>query len=167
MMKKIALLFCCMFLLAPVMANAALDVGGSIPADLETTTMTGDAPVKVLSLLAKDGFTALVFMNTSCSACMQEMNGLMKLGEETKKLTVVAVAVDVKGKEAVERFLGANEKYKPLTFALDPKYALATKFNFSFTPASLILDKSGKILARQIGWNAENEAAVAKIVKGN
>jgi thiol-disulfide isomerase/thioredoxin len=166
MMKKIALLVCCMFLLAPVMANAALNVGDSIPADLETSTLGGAAPVKVVSLLGKDNFTAVVFMNTACSACMQEMSGLMKLADETKKLSIVAVAVDVKGKEAVERFIGANEKFKDLVFALDPKYAVAYKFGFSFTPASVIVDKQGKILAREIGWNAENEAAVTKLVKG-
>jgi thiol-disulfide isomerase/thioredoxin len=167
MMKKFAVLFACMFLLAPVLAGAMTKVGDSIQADLEVTTMGGAAPVKMLSLLAKDNFTAVVFMNTSCSSCMQEMAGMQKLAAETKKLTLIAVSVDVKGKEAVERFLGANEAYKDLTFVLDPKYALATKFAFSFTPASVIVDSKGKVLAREIGWNAENEAEVTKLVKGN
>lgn len=166
MMKRIAVLLCCISMFAPLQANA-FKVGDSIPADLEVTQMNAAEPVKLVSLLAKENFTAVVFMNTACSSCMQEMASLSKLAAETKKLTMLVVSVDVKGKEAVERFQGANPQYKDLNFILDPKYATATKFRFSFTPASVLVDSTGKILAREIGWNADNEAEVTKIVKGN
>jgi hypothetical protein len=166
-MKKIALMLCCMFLLAPVAGNAAaLKVGDTLPADMEVSTINDAAPVKLLSLVGKDNFTAFVFMNTACAACLQEMTSMAKMAGESKKLTVIPVTVDVKGKESVERFVGTYEQFKQMNFALDPKYALATRFNFSFTPASIIVDAKGKILARTIGWNAENESAVTKIVNG-
>lgn len=147
-------------------AGKMLSVGDTLPMDLDVTLLSGAAPVKLGTVLGKTKYTAIVFMNTACSSCMQEMEGMLKLGAETKNLTLVPVAVDVRGKEAVDRYLTTYEKYKDLSFVLDSKYALAYKFGFSATPASVIVDGNGKIVAREAGWSAETSAAIEKIVKG-
>lgn len=102
---------------------------------------------------------ALIFVNSSCSACRNEIGALQQrtFGD---RLTVLVVAVDAK----LDRIEAAYREGLKVTWPIleDPKFTIARKFGIGFTPASVIVGKDGKVVAWSAGYTADNEDATLK-----
>jgi len=102
---------------------------------------------------------ALVFVNSSCAACRGELEALMNL-EFGANIAVYVAAVDVK----LERVIATYRDSLKVTFPIldDSKFQVAKVFGIGFTPASVIVDGSGKVEAWAAGYTEETKAGILK-----
>ena len=93
----------------------------------------------------------LNFWATWCPPCVREMPSMEALYQKfrAKGLAVVAISLDVKGAEVVNRFL---EKYK-LTFpvALDPEGKSSSVYGAGSLPSTFLIDREGRVIAAAKG----------------
>jgi peroxiredoxin len=135
---------------APPAAPVAVKVGGTAQnfqlkdVDAKDVDLTG--------LKAKSPYTALVFTNSVCSACRDEMAMLAKFGQKNKeKIQLVAIFTDASTDVGAK---ATREMYKDsFVYVMDPEFAVPPAFGFEFTPAMVLLDKSGKVLYMKGGYN--------------
>ena len=103
--------------------------------------------------------TIIQFMNTACSACKAELGSLVGLKDDLNgKFDIFSVSVDLGGAASVKRYEG--KWHFGVDYFLDPSFAAAPVFGFSFTPAFVVLDKSGTILMSQKGFMISREQQV-------
>ncbi len=125
-------------------APKALAVGDTVP-DFTYPTVAGDTVSFDKDIKGKKSYAVLVFMTTACSACQAEIEDMTDLmRKHSDKLDFYAVAVDIRGEAAVKSYLTAYRYKAP--FLLDPKFTLPKMFGFTYTPASVLIDKGGKIV---------------------
>ena len=114
----------------------------------------GEAPVDGKTLIGKATATAIVFFNTGCSSCLAELTEAsvaLKAVNDPTKLLVYAVAVDKRGAKSVEMY---EESYKfGVNYFLDPDFKLPPKFGFRYTPAMVVVDKTGRITEIKGGFD--------------
>src|SRR5205823_2562109 len=148
----------------PEAASARTDVGDSMPA---YTAKYLDG--KPLNLASEKG--NVIFLNvwaTWCGPCRFETPELQALQNQyaTKGLKVIGVSVDEGETEAVKTFVAEQKITYPI--ALDPEGRIANLLQTTVLPTSLLLDRNGKIVWRQIGAIMPNDsklkAAVEKAV---
>lgn len=169
--RVLSLLFSFVFLLAASVAVAAdpapataapakpLGVGDKL-ATLAVAGLDG----KNAEIAVGKGLVAIAFFNTSCSACKAEMALLDAMSRQNKALRVVAVSVDAQGSKTTTPFVEASN-YNKFEYFLDPTFAAAEKFGFSFSPG-LVVVKDGSITMRHPGYmNRDEEAIAAAIMK--
>ena len=138
---------------APVIADAP---GKVVPAWLSSLADSG-ASVDSSTLSGKP--YALVFVNGSCASCRKELAEL-SVKEFGDKLAVHIVSVDFSPKKAVTTYRDAlNIKFPIMD---DSDLELSEKFGFSFTPATVIVDASGKVETRIVGYNKSKAKKLAK-----
>src|SRR4051794_8155084 len=146
------------------LASARTDVGDPMPA---YTAKYLDG--KPLNLAGEKG--NVIFLNvwaTWCGPCRFETPELQTLHNQysAKGLKVIGVSVDEGETEAVKTFVAEQKITYPI--ALDPEGRIANLLQTTVLPTSLLLDRSGKIVWRQIGAIMPNDsklkAAVEKAV---
>ena len=108
----------------------------------------------------------VVFLNfwaTWCPPCKEEMPAMERLYQRYKDrgLVVVALSVDAEGAPIVVPFV---KEYK-LTFpvGLDPKMAIAERYQVRGLPTSFLVDKKGTLVALALGpreWNGKTAHAL-------
>jgi thiol-disulfide isomerase/thioredoxin len=103
-------------------------------------------------------------MNTTCSACQAEVVLLSKLAAMHEgKLDVYLIAVDMRGKNLVKSY---HENYKyNVEYLLDPRFSLPPHYGFGYTPALVLLDKTGKILYKKGGYYPADADALIKSIE--
>ncbi len=109
--------------------------------------------------------TAIVFMNTGCTACLSELTEIDKLKKDVKdKLNVVAIAVDKRGEQVVKAYA---EVYQfDATYLIDPTFTLPPQFGFNYTPAMILVGKDGMIKLSRGGFNpSADQGKVAAAIK--
>ncbi len=125
-------------------AAKPLAVGDTVP-DFTYPTVAGTTVSFDKDIKGKKNYAVLVFMTTACSACQAEIEDITDLMRKySDKLDFYAVSVDIRGEAAVKNYLEAYRYKAP--FLIDPKFTLPKKFGFTFTPASVLIDKNGKIV---------------------
>ena len=88
--------------------------------------------------------TAIVFMNTGCSACLAELMEMNDLKKEVKdKLQIYAIAVDKRGEAVVKAY--AEQYQFDVNYLTDPNFTMPPVYGFSYTPAMILVDKAGKV----------------------
>lgn len=128
--------------------------------------LTGNPISLEKDIIGKSKLLAISFMNTACSACNAEIRLLSQMAEKYPDLNVVAMAVDSRGGAMVKTYNEAN-KFK-VTYVLDPEYTQPPKYGFNYTPAMILLDKSGTILMVKGGFNPHKDAdSLIKAVESN
>jgi thiol-disulfide isomerase/thioredoxin len=146
------------------LASARTDVGDPMPA-YTATYLDG----KPLNLAAEKG--KVIFLNvwaTWCGPCRFETPELQTLQNQyaTKGLKVIGVSVDEGETAAVKTFVAEQKITYPI--AVDPEGRIANLLQTTVLPTSLLLDRNGKIVWRQIGAIMPNDtklkAAVEKAV---
>ena len=150
-MKKYAVCLMALLLIVPVLAIAeeapkyGKEVGQALkPFDLPQVE---GGNVTLESLAGKK--TVLIFMQSSCTQCRDEMRAANEMYEEVKdKANVVAIGVDIESR----RLTQYKKAYK-ITFPilLDPEFAVGTSAGVRVTPATVVLDKEGKIVEKILG----------------
>jgi thiol-disulfide isomerase/thioredoxin len=146
------------------LASARTDVGDPMPA---YTAKYLDG--KPLNLTSEKG--NVIFLNvwaTWCGPCRFETPELQALQNQyaANGLKVIGVSVDEGETEAVKTFVAEQKITYPI--ALDPEGRIANLLQTTVLPTSLLLDRNGKIVWRQIGAIMPNDtklkAAVEKAV---
>jgi thiol-disulfide isomerase/thioredoxin len=174
-MKKLALFVLVLCLLAPVTGEALAqppeefikiyEVGEKAPEFSLENGITGELVKLSGDILEKDAdLIALTFMNTTCSACQAEVALLSKLAAKHEgKLKVYLIAVDMRGQKLVKSY---HENYKyNVEYLLDPRFTLPPRYGFGYTPALVLLDKTGKILYKKGGYFPTDTDVVVKAVE--
>jgi thiol-disulfide isomerase/thioredoxin len=148
----------------PEAASAKTDVGDPMPA---YTAKYLDG--KPLDLAAEKG--NVIFLNvwaTWCGPCRFETPELQALQNQyaANGLKVIGVSVDEGETSAVKTFVTEQKITYPI--AVDPEGRIANLLQTTVLPTSLLLDRNGKIVWRQIGAIMPNDgklkAAVEKAV---
>jgi cytochrome c biogenesis protein CcmG/thiol:disulfide interchange protein DsbE len=140
---------------------ARTDVGDSMPA-YSATYLDG----KPLSLSNEKG--NVVFLNvwaTWCGPCRFETPELQALQNQYagSGLKVIGVSVDEGEDEAVKTFVAEQKITYPI--AVDPEGRIATLVQTTVLPTSLLIDRNGKIVWRQIGAVMPNDAKLKAAVE--
>jgi len=136
------------------LASARTDVGDPMPA---YTAKYLDG--KPLNLAGEKG--NVIFLNvwaTWCGPCRFETPELQALHNQyaAKGMKVIGVSVDEGETEAVKTFVSEQKITYPI--AVDPEGRIANLLQTTVLPTSLLLDRNGKIVWRQIGAIMPNDA---------
>lgn len=133
---------------APAAPRSRGRVGEPMP-DLELVSLAGEA----VSPSALRGRAVLLNLwATWCMPCIAEMPELAALGERyaADGLEVVGVSVDdAESRETVDAFVARHEI--PFTVWLDPDMRLNGALRVRGLPATFVLDRTGRIVARRDG----------------
>lgn len=106
----------------------------------------------------------LNFWATWCGPCRKEMPSLDALETEIggDDFAVVTIATGRNKMPAIEKFF-ADENITKLPILLDPKSALAKDMDVVGLPATILLDREGREVARLMG-DAEWDSASSKAI---
>ncbi len=131
----------------------------SRPVEFSLKDLSGDK-VRISDFRGKIVF--LNFWTTWCPYCRVEMPSMEKLHKKMKDKPFAMVAVDLQEPlSAVKAFL---ERYKlSFTSLLDSKGTVGEQFGVRAIPASFLLDKSGRVIAKVTGpreWNGKQSVAL-------
>lgn len=146
--------------LADEQSKTPFKVGDMMPDFTLKNGLTGTDVNFNNDIKGKSELLVVVFFNTGCSACMAEMDESSKTAKELgdDKVKVYGVAVDRRGEQAVKAY---DEIYKfHVTYLLDTSFTMPPRFGFSYTPASLLLDKNGKIMFMKGGFDPVKDFGV-------
>jgi len=143
------------------LASARTDVGDPMPA-YSAKYLDG----KPLTIAAEKG--NVVFLNvwaTWCGPCRFETPELQSLQNQyaAKGLKVIGISVDEGETEAVKTFVAEQKITYPI--ALDPEQRIANLVQTTVLPTSLLIDRNGKIVWRQIGAILPNDAKLKAAVE--
>lgn len=142
-------------------ASPRTDVGDPMPS-YSATLLDG----KPLNLAGEKG--NVVFLNvwaTWCGPCRFETPELQALQNQyaANGLKVIGVSVDEGDTAAVKTFVA--EQKITYAIAVDPEGRIATLVQTTVLPASLLIDRNGKIVWRQIGAIMPNDAKLKAAVE--
>ncbi|MEA2166303.1 MAG: hypothetical protein QOK37_4430 [Thermoanaerobaculia bacterium] len=140
---------------------ARTDVGDAMPA--YTATFLDGKP---LNLAVEKG--NVVFLNvwaTWCGPCRFETPELQALQNQyaAAGLKVIGVSVDEGDSEPVKTFVAEQKITYPI--AVDPEGRIATLVQTTVLPTSLLIDRNGKIVWRQVGAVMPNDAKLKAAVE--
>ena len=143
----------------PELARA--DVGDPMPA--YTAAFLDGKP---LNLASEKG--NVVFLNvwaTWCGPCRFETPELQALQNQygASGLKVIGVSVDEGDTEPVKTFVAEQKITYPI--AVDPEGRIATLVQTTVLPTSLLIDRNGKIVWRQVGAVMPNDAKLKAAVE--
>lgn len=142
-------------------APASTEVGSMMPA-YSTTLLDG----KPLDLTAERG--NVVFLNvwaTWCGPCRGEIPLLKKMDAQyaPRGFKVIGVSIDDGGAQQVKDFVKQEQIGYPV--ALDADGNIANLIRTTVLPTSLLIDRNGKIVWRQIGAIDENDQALTTAIE--
>lgn len=142
-------------------APARTDVGDPMP-PYSATLLDG----KPLNIASEKG--NVVFLNvwaTWCGPCRFETPELQALQDQyaANGLKVIGVSVDEGDTAAVKTFVA--EQKITYSIAVDPEQRIATLVQTTVLPASLLIDRNGKIVWRQIGAIMPNDAKLKTAIE--
>ncbi|MDF1527121.1 MAG: TlpA disulfide reductase family protein [bacterium] len=140
---------------------ATLKAGDAIPESLKFKTLDG-GEVTVKSVI-KDKPSVLVFFNTSCRNCLNEIKWLMR---KYKDRNNVLISIDLAGAPAVQRYQKQYMKdYMDIPIYLDQEFAVPISFGLSVTPSSVLVGKDGVVTHVFSGYDKSSEEAIAELYK--
>ena len=121
---------------------------GALPPSLTATSIVGQ-PVELSALLGK--VVVVDFWATWCEPCREELPELAAMQDELSErgLVVVGVSVDDE-REAVDQYLAALPI--EITIVHDHDDAIAAAWAPPAMPTSYVIDRSGKLAHRQLGY---------------
>ncbi len=160
MTKRLLVCVLAAILVLPVLATAAeeapapkygKEVGQALkPFDLP---QVDGKNVNLESLKGRKTF--LIFMQSSCTQCRDEIKTVNGLYDSIKdKVNVVAVGVDIDPTRLTQYKTAYNVKFPIL---LDPEYSVPNSLGVRGTPATVVLDKDGMIEQKIIGGIGQGE----------
>ncbi len=136
---------------------------GKVAKDLKVK----DAAGKDLDLLkmGKTNFKVITFMNTSCSACKQEVNFLSDMLKKNEgKFDLIVVASDMGTFDRVAKYQTSSRLGGE--WVHDPDFAVPPRFGFSYAPCMVVVDKGGKVLFSKGGWTSGGSVATGDEIMG-
>ncbi|HUP62043.1 MAG TPA: TlpA disulfide reductase family protein [Thermoanaerobaculia bacterium] len=143
-------------------APAGTEVGSMMP-EYSATFLDGS---KFELATKRDRVVLLNLWATWCGPCRAEIPELQVLHAKygPKGFEVIGVSVDEGGADGVKQFVDELKMTYPV--ALDPEAKLASLFQTSWLPTSVLVDRTGKIVWKRFGIitpdDAELTAAIEK-----
>ena len=137
-------------------ATETADVGQVMPA-YTTELLDG----KKFDIVAERG--NVVFINlwaTWCGPCRYEIPELQSLHQKyaPRGFKVVGISLDDTGVGGVKQFVSQHSMTYPIAY--DPEGKIATIFQSSVLPTSVIVDRSGQIVWKNFGAVSTDDAAL-------
>src|SRR6266849_355916 len=146
---------------AEISPPGAVEVGSSMP---RYTAQTVDG--KKFDVAAERGNVVLLNVwATWCGPCRFEIPALEKLHRkyESKGFKVIGVSIDEGDAAPVKQFVSEHEMHYPIV--LDPEGKLASLFQTTVIPTSVLIDRKGKVVWKKYGVIEENEAQLLSAIK--
>lgn len=159
---------------APAAAPLAAPATTAAAATVDNKIFDIGETAKDLKVVAEDGATVdlakvgekskklIMFTNTACSACRQEMEVIQTI-LPGKDVDLLVVSSDMGDFGRIASFRDSTKSGG--TWFQDADFAIAPLFGFSFTPALVVLDKAGKVTYKSGGFNKRKEAEFTKNLK--
>ncbi len=120
-----------------------------VPDDFTLDALDGSR-LSLSSLKGKVVF--LSFWATWCGPCKEELPSIQALYQKLSGKGFVVLAVDLgEGKAKVEQFVKANHLTFPVL--LDGDAAVGSSYGASSIPTNYLIDRSGRIIARVVGFD--------------
>ena len=139
----------------------AAKVGEDVPKVILNDVKTNQAVT--LNEISKDKVTIVVYMQTSCAACRKELEEIKNMVTYVPELNVIAISVDAGSPARIVKYI---EHYQfPFTFLHDPSFKTPELFGFSYTPATVVIGKNGKILDLKGGYRRGDEKKILEVVQ--
>ena len=116
-------------------------------------------------LIASKEYTLITFWATWCKPCKRELEALNDIQEalENKNIHLIALSIDdTRSVSKVKPTVLSNEWYFDVYF--DKNKQLFQKFNFTYIPSLVLLDKSGKILYQHSQYSPGDEYKILEYV---
>lgn len=117
--------------------------------------------VSMKELLRKD-YLLVAFVNASCGLCYQEMKWANTELKDNEKLDFIAVFIDARGPDASKKF--REEMAFSFDSYFDPEFSVPKLFGFAYTPASVLLNKNGEIVAKANGWAGKEKGKITEAI---
>ena len=130
---------------------------GAVPRTLLTDTELGDVNGRTFTLSEYQGKVVLLtYWSTTCRQCQSEMTWFEEFQRTfgDGRFAVVGIAVDPGGADAVNRFL-VNRPINYRVVLGDP--AVARRHAAASIPTTFILDTSGRVAVRHVGFCSKRE----------
>jgi len=122
-------------------SDVELKIGDKAP-EFSLPNLSTDRMEHLKDYLGKP--VVLFFIQSACYSCLQEAKALQEVKSRYgDKINIIAVGVDLLGKPMLVSWAAHNNINYPVL--LDPIFSVPEKYGFSFTPASVIIDKEGNI----------------------
>ena len=104
----------------------------------------------------------LSFWATWCGPCKQELPSIEALYDKLASRGLVVVAVDLGEEKAkVSQFVKANKLTFPVL--LDASVAVGSAYGANSIPTNYLLDRSGRIIARMVGYDGTEWTSSARL----
>ena len=110
----------------------------------------------------KEKVVVLNFWFTTCGPCIQEMPKLNELVKEFENEDVVFLAITFNKKEVVKQFL--EETDFNYTIAANAT-AVTNTYGVQSYPTSIIVNKKGQIVLKEIGYRTNIKSVLSKAIK--
>jgi thiol-disulfide isomerase/thioredoxin len=147
------------------LANLLIKSGFQVPSKAvlpEDFTLTAlDGSRKSLSSF-KGKVVVLSFWATWCGPCKLELPSMQALYQKMKSKGLEIVAVDLaEEKQLVARFVKSNGLSFPIL--LDADVSVGTAWGASSIPTNYLLDRSGRVIARVIGFDGTEWTSAGRV----
>ena len=120
-----------------------------------------DGPQASLSSY-KGKVVLLSFWATWCGPCKQELPSIEALYDKLSSRGLVVVAVDLGEEKAkVSQFVKSNKLTFPVL--LDGSVAVGSAYGANSIPTNYLLDRSGRIIARMVGYDGTEWTSSARL----
>jgi thiol-disulfide isomerase/thioredoxin len=137
------------------------DTGSMMPAYRAPSLNGGEFAVTA----EKGNVILLNLWATWCGPCRFEIPELEKLHIENaaRRFKVVGVSLDDTGAEGVKEFVAAHKMTYPIV--IDAEGKIASIFQTSIIPTTVLIDRSGKIVWKQYGAISAGDASLKKALE--
>lgn len=137
------------------------DVGALMPA--YSATWLDGSKLDVATM--RDKVVLLNLWATWCGPCRTEIPELEMIHQKyaARGFQVVGVSVDESGAQAVKEFVDEQKVTYPI--ALDPEGKLASIFQTSVLPTSVLIDRNGRIVWKKYEQIMPNDAELTKAIE--
>ncbi len=109
----------------------------------------------------------LDFGSIYCSSCMVTVPNLIKLRKRYSEdeLAIFNIYLDIYNPQRVIKFFRGFAKDIRLNLVIDEKLAISREYGIDTLPTTLIIDRSGTIRRRIIGYTEADEIEIDKIIE--
>mgnify|MGYP006290755979 CR=1 FL=1 len=135
-------------------------IGQRVP-EFSFRTLKGDS-LSIEDLRGK--LVLLNFFATWCGPCMQEMPRLEKdiwQNYHEQELVILCIGREHDTEELTE--FKAKKNFS-MTFVPDPEREIYSKFAEKYIPRNILVDRKGKIVFQEIGFNAEKFKELNRLI---
>lgn len=106
--------------------------------------------------------TLIVFFNTACTVCRTELEHLAQF-QDKGDVEILGISIDMRTAAGVPKF--AEQLGVKFNILWDPKFDLGRNLGVYLTPASVYVDKTGKVVSIHKGFDPDIQAELDKLLQ--